>query len=255
MTALRSLDLFSCVGCHAIGFSRAGINTAAFCEVRPARRAVLAHHFPEIAIYDDVQTFSGVAADIIIGGPPCQRTSVSAAIHGRRTGASLWPEMLRIGLDVGAEWFVVEQPPGNAGWETAVADDLCRSGFHVARFEFGASDLGAPYLRRRVFLVACTSLSRLEVAWSAIPSALDHVARSADARGTWDPDKLCTLRVDARSAGEMDGTRSRTRRERIEALGDSNPPEMAEVIGHCIVAAYADTGTVTLPSPDGGGNG
>jgi len=34
----------------------------------------------------------------------------------------------------------------------------------------------------------------------------------------------------------MDRGRSRGRRERIEALGDSNPPEMAEVIGRAIIA-------------------
>jgi site-specific DNA-cytosine methylase len=246
MTApLRSLDLFSCVGCHALGLARAGIETIAFCEKNVFRRAVLHHHFPEIAIHDDVQSFLGVPADIVIGGPPCQRTSVAAAVHGKRSGSSLWPDMLRIGLNVGAEWFVVEQPPGNADWETQVADDLSGYGYHVARFEFGACDVGAPYLRRRVFLVACTSLPRLAVAWSAVPSAIESVARAADARGSWDPDKLSTLRVDARSAGEMDGGRSRERRERIEALGDSNPPEMAEVIGRCIVRAS--------PSPDAGG--
>jgi hypothetical protein len=34
------------------------------------------------------------------------------------------------------------------------------------------------------------------------------------------------------------GERSRERKEWIEALGDSNPPEMAEVIGRAIIAAY-----------------
>jgi site-specific DNA-cytosine methylase len=236
---VKALDLFSCVGCHAVGFHRAGIGTAAFVEFNPARRRVLAKHFPGTPIHDDVRTFHGACfhADIVIGGPPCQRTSVAAAIHGRRDGASLWPEMLRIGLDVGAEWLVVEQPPGNAGWEAEVAEDLSRHGFHVARVEFAASDVGADYPRRRVFLLACASLPRLEIAWRSVPSEIERVARSADARGTWNPDQLAALRVDARSAGEMDRGRSRGRRERIEALGDSNPPEMAEVIGRSIMAA------------------
>jgi hypothetical protein len=44
--------------------------------------------------------------------------------------------------------------------------------------------------------------------------------------------------VDARSAGEFDrGQASRERREWIEALGDSNPPHMAEAIGRAIVRA------------------
>jgi len=235
---LAALDVFSDVGCHAIGFHRAGIRTAAFCEINQFRRARLAQHFPGIPIHDDIHTFDGVPARIGIGGPPCQQTSVASAIHGKRSGESLWSEYLRVGLNVGLEWFVVEQPPGHAAWETEVADDLSRHGYHCARVEFAASDVGAPYPRRRVFILACTSLPRLEVAWGSVPRQVEYVARAADARGDWNPDQLAALRVDARSAGEMDRAASRVRTERIEALGDSNPPHMAEVIGRAIVAAY-----------------
>lgn len=234
---MKALDVFSCIGCHAIGLGRAGIPTVGFCESNPWRRAQLHAQFPEVPIHDDVRTFQGIPADIIIGGPPCQRTSVIAAVHGRRDGESLWPHMLRIGLYVGAEWFVVEQPPGHAAWEAQVGDDLSRAGRHVARFEFGACDVGAPYLRRRVFLVACTSLSRLAIARESLPRSLDRVARAAHARGDWNPDQLSTLPVDARTAGEMTAGSSRTRVAWIEALGDSNPPHMAEAIGLAIMAS------------------
>ncbi len=216
---------------------RAGLTTVALVESKPMRRAVLAKMFPGVPVHDDICSYDGDPSDVVFGGPPCQRTSVAAAIHGRRDGTSLWPEMLRVGLNVGAEWIVVEQPTGNATWEAEVADDLSRSGFHVARAEFGACDVGAPYPRRRVYILACTSLPRLEVAWRAIPQAIADVARAADARGAWDPDQLAALRVDALSAGEMERSESLTRRARIEALGDSNPPEMAEVIGRAIMAA------------------
>jgi DNA (cytosine-5)-methyltransferase 1 len=243
MIKLRVIDLFSCVGCHALGLHRAGgFETVQFIESNPFRRAQLARLFPGIPIHDDVHTYPGKRgfSSIGVGGPPCQRTSVSAAIHGYRSGESLWPEFLRIGINMGLEWLVVEQPTGNAAWEAEVSDDLSGFGYHVARIEFGAHDLGAPYLRRRVFLVACASLSRLQVAWSAVPSAIDSVKRAANARGDWDPDFLTTIPVDARSAGQMDrGPRSKLRQEWIEALGDSNPPAMMEVIGRAILAAEA----------------
>lgn len=245
--ALRALDVFSCIGCHAIGFERAGIRPVAFCEINPWRQSRLHERWPETPIYDDIHGSIPVRADIIIGGPPCQRTSVASAIHGYRTGESLWPRMLARGIDAEAEWFVVEQPPGNTEWEDTVSDDLARHGYHVARVEYGASDVGAPYPRRRVYLMACTSLSRLEVAWSAVPSEIAYVARSADARADWDTGVLCSLPVAARDAGEMDrGPRSRERRQWIEALGDSNPPHMAEVIGRAILHASA-----TADSPSG----
>lgn len=243
------LDLFSCIGCHAIGLHRAGLHTVGFVEINPFRRAVLRQRFPEIEQHDDVRTYVGRpgSASIVVGGPPCQRTSVGAAIHGYRSGDTLWPEMLRIGLDVGAEWFVVEQPPGNAGWEADVARDLAGAGYHSARLEFEARDLGAPFERRRVFILACSSLPRLALAWSARSSSIERVARSADARGAWDPRVLGTLRVDARSAGEMVRSESAVRRERIEALGDSNPPEMIEVVGHMIASAAEHHHAVPAP--------
>lgn len=236
---MKSIDLFSCIGCHAEGFRRAGIETVALCEINPYRRAILRSKFPGVPIYDDVRTMPApdAAFAIVAGGPPCQRTSVAAAIHGYRTGESLWSQMLRIGLDVAAEWIVVEQPPGNAAWEAQVADDLCCAGLHVARVEFEARDVGAPYPRRRVFILASPSMSRLAVAWRSVPSEIERVKRAADARGDWDPDQLAALRVDARSAGEMERSESAIRRDRIEALGDSNPPHMAEVIGRAIMEA------------------
>src|SRR5258708_3363874 len=97
---MKSLDLFSCIGCHAIGFERAGIETIAFCEDRPERQAQLRKRFPGVEIYGDVRDgfWDVLLTDIVIGGPPCQKTSVAAAIHGKRTGESLWPYMLNAGL-------------------------------------------------------------------------------------------------------------------------------------------------------------
>lgn len=229
---MRVLDVFSCIGFHSLGLSRAGdFRLVALCEKNPRRRQELARLHPGTPIYDDIATLPRVAADVIFGGPPCQQTSVAAAIHGRRTGASLWPAMLDAGINAGVEWFVVEQPPGNTAWETEVAGDLCSAGFHVARLEFGASDVGAPYPRRRVYLIACTGLSRLEIAWQARSSAIERAKRAAMARGDWHPDTIPPIDLDTWRAEDV-----HERRERIEALGDSNPPAMAEVIGYMLSA-------------------
>lgn len=231
---MRSLDLFSCIGCHALGFKRAGIAPAALCEIDEWRRGVLARNFAGIPIYADIHDMPPIAADVAFGGPPCKRTSVAAAIHGKRDGHSLFPEMLRVSAD--CEWIVVEQPPGNKAWEATVSRGLADTGRHVARLEFASSDVGAPYPRRRVYLVACASLSRLEIAWRSVPSAIDRVKRAANARAAWDARFLSTLPVAARDAGEVDrGRASRERKRIIEATGDSNPPEMAEVIGMAIM--------------------
>jgi site-specific DNA-cytosine methylase len=229
---LNVLDLFSCVGCHALGMERAGHRTVALCESKSWRRERLAQNFPGVLIHHDVRDFEPPPADVCFGGPPCQATSVAAAIHGYRTGASLWPAMLRCGLAAGAEWFVVEQPPGNAAWEAEVAADLSRAGRHVAVFEFGAHDLGAPYPRRRRYVVAGPSLSRLALARAAIPQAIERAKGAAASRGDWDPAAIPPFGVDT-----WRSERVHERRERIEALGDSNPPAMAEAIGYMLAEA------------------
>ncbi|CAN7304018.1 DNA cytosine methyltransferase [Phenylobacterium sp. LjRoot164] len=229
---LRVLDLFSCVGCHALGMHRAGHETAMLCESNPWRRERLSQNFPGVPISDDVRTITPPRADAVFGGPPCQATSVAAAIHGKRTGESLWSHMLIAGLGAGAEWFVVEQPPGNKAWEAQVAADLCETGRHVAVFEFGAHDVGAPYPRRRRYVVASPSLSRLALARAALPQAIERAKRAAASRGDWDPSAIPAFGVDAwRAEGVHE------RRERIEALGDSNPPAMAEAIGYMLAEA------------------
>ena len=229
----RVLDVFSCIGFHAAGLLSAGpFEVVALCEANERRREELARLHPEVPLYDDIRTMPAVPADIIFGGPPCQQTSVAAAITGKRSGNSLWPYMLCAGLDAGVEWFVVEQPPGNAPWEAQVAKHLCCAGFHVARFEFSAEDIGAPYPRRRVYIIASTSLPRLEVAWQARSSAIERVARATASRGTWHPDSIPAFGLDTWRSEDV-----HERRQRIEALGDSNPPAMAEVIGHMLMAA------------------
>lgn len=227
---MKVLDVFSCIGFHALGLARAGnFETVAFCESNEHRRQQLARQYPGITIYDDIRAMPPVEADVIFGGPPCQETSVGAAIHGKRSGHSLWPYMLCAGLNAGVEWFVVEQPTGNAEWEAQVSDHLSRAGYHVARLEFGAEDVGAPYLRRRMYFIACTSLSRLEIAWSARSRAIEESKRAAVARGDWDPDSIPAFHLDTWRAQDV-----LDRQESIEALGDSNPPAMAEVIGRML---------------------
>jgi DNA (cytosine-5)-methyltransferase 1 len=247
----ESLDLFSCIGCHALGFERAGIGSTMLCEIDEWRRGVLSRNFQGVPIHDDVKTIEAPRSHIVFGGPPCQRTSRIAAVHGYRTGDTLWPHMLKAGLDSGAEWFVVEQPTGNKAWEDAVSRDLSDAGFHVARVEFGACDVGAPYPRRRVYLMACTARSRLEVAWSAVPSEIEHVKRASNARTDWDPSILELIPVAASDAGEMDrGPISAERKRWIEALGDSNPPAMAEVMGRAVMRGIMCHQTTTVVKSD-----
>lgn len=231
---LKVLDLFSGIGGLALGLHRAGMESAAFCEIDPFCRRVLAKHWPTVPAYSDVRALNGrdFQFDLIAGGPPCQRTSLAAAISGKRTGETLWPEMLRVGLEGRARWWLVEQPPGNAGWEATVKGDLARDGFHSARLQRSALSCGAPHLRRRVFIVAralrerCEAVARLGGSPAAQPGPWP-----APPRGTWYSRQPRDRRVANGLSSWMD---------RLKGLGNAVVPQVAEQIGRAILAAEAD---------------
>jgi site-specific DNA-cytosine methylase len=138
--------------------------------------------------------------------------------------------MRRIAREVAPQWIVVEQPPGNEEWEAQVRDDLGADGFHTARAEFAACDLGAPHIRRRVFILAHTCFARLALAWSAIPHEIAEAAGSAIAGNHWIAGPPRALRVANGPSEWLD------RNAAVEAIGDSNPPQMLTVIGRAIMS-------------------
>ena len=225
-------DLFSCIGGHALGLHATGkFRTIRFVEIDRWRREQLVRHFPDVPIHGDARTAGGITADLLVGGPPCKQTSTAAAIHGRRTGESLWGEMRRIADEGQYDWICVEQPPGNLAWEAKVTSDLEALGYRVARLEFSAADLGAPHLRRRMFLLAHGDRERLALARQAGSREIERYAGGTAAGNPWIAGIPGDLRVDYGVPGGLD------RRKRIAAIGDSNPPGMMTVIGRMIMAA------------------
>ena len=151
---MRCLDLFSGIGGFSLGFDRAGIQTAAFCEIEPYARRVLAKHWPGTPIYDDVRTLSaarleadGVGRpDIICGGFPCQ--DISLAGHGAGLGggrSSLWFEFLRLIGDIRPRFAVIENVPA---LRSRGLDDVLRGlasiGYDAEWHCLPAGALGAP---------------------------------------------------------------------------------------------------------------
>jgi len=72
---VRHLDLFSGIGGFALAARMVGgIETAAFCEIDPWARQVLAKNFPSVPIHDDIKTLNPKdygTIDLITGGYPC----------------------------------------------------------------------------------------------------------------------------------------------------------------------------------------
>jgi DNA (cytosine-5)-methyltransferase 1 len=156
---MHVLDLFSGIGGFSLGLERAGMQTAAFCEIDPYCRKVLARHWPGVKIHNDIKQLDGKhydgAIDLICGGYPCQPFSNAGKQQGENDPRHLWPEMRRIIREARPRWVVAENVRGHVrlGFDT-VAAQLEDDGFTVWPFLVPACAVGAPHRRERLWILA-----------------------------------------------------------------------------------------------------
>jgi site-specific DNA-cytosine methylase len=131
----RVLSLFSGIGSFDLGLERAGgFRTVALCEINPYRRKVLARHWPEIQIHEDVRTLTadalardGIEIDAIVGGFPCRNVSIAGYSHGIRSGitgehSGLWCEYERLIEEIRPKFVIVENVRGLLRSRAAMKD-------------------------------------------------------------------------------------------------------------------------------------
>lgn len=246
MTKLRVLDLFSGIGGFSLGLERAGgFETVAFCEIEPFARRVLAKHWPEVPIYDDVRTLSrarlradGVRAiDVIAGGFPCTEISAAgngAGLDGEHSG--LWSEYARLIGEIGPTFVLIENtPPLRSRGLGQVLKDLWSFGYDAEWHIIPASAVGACHERERIWVVAYPEGYR-HGSWrqgglidgaSWLPDAPRWHAGPPDGKAPW-PDEPPLLGVDDDVPHRVD--RGRT-------LGLTLVPAIPEAIGRAILAA------------------
>ena len=235
---LNVLDLFSGIGGFSLGLERTGgFKTVAFCEIEPFCRRVLAKHWPDVPIYEDIESLPRIGGiDAVFAGFPCKQTSRAAAVHGRRDGlqgtdSRLWYAVPPVLQRERPLWVCIENPDGARKWEDQIAGGLEDAGYRVRRLDLSAWDIGAPHLRRRCFWLAHPDIARLARAWEAGSSAARSLSRRAVARNAW----LSAIPGIGRVA---DGVPARVdRRKRIDALGNAVVPQITEFIGRAILAA------------------
>jgi DNA (cytosine-5)-methyltransferase 1 len=245
---VKVLDLFSGIGGMSLGLERSGgFETIAFCEIDPRARKVLAEHWPQIPIFEDVRTinYAGIDARIICGGFPCQDVSNANAAWGECAGlagerSGLWRELLRAIRVVRPDFAVVENVAallGNGLGE--VLGDLAEIGYDAEWCCVRACDLGAPHERDRVYIIAYPVSSRRERlvtsadfgpvgSWGMrSPEDLQSIAEAPFERGDSWPQPLLR-RVDDGLSGRMD---------RLHGIGNAVVPPIPEIIGKAIAAS------------------
>ncbi|MFT3686385.1 MAG: DNA cytosine methyltransferase [Phycisphaerales bacterium] len=226
------LDLFSGIGGFSLGLECAGFQTAAFCEIDPFCRSVLARHWPATPIYHDIHQLTArrlhhdriTHIDLICGGYPCQPFSVAGKQRGENDPRHLWPQMHRLIREFRPRWVVCENVRGHVelGLDT-VLDDLESLGYTAWPFVVPACAVGAPHRRDRLWVVAHT-------AGIGLPRALGQEGRQPASQlpaGTlrWELPQPFTV-------GGDDGIPYRL--ERAQALGNAVVPQIPELIGKAI---------------------
>lgn len=162
---LNELALFAGAGGGILGGTLLGWRTVCAVEIDAFCRSVLLRRqadgiLPRFPIWDDVRTFDGRPwaghIDVISAGFPCQDISsagAGAGIDGERSG--LWREVVRIAGEIRPRFLFLENSPLLVGRGLArVLGDIAGLGMHARWGTLGADDVGAPHIRKRMWVVA-----------------------------------------------------------------------------------------------------
>jgi DNA (cytosine-5)-methyltransferase 1 len=162
---MNELHLFAGAGGGILAGQMLGHRCVCAVEWDPYAQAVLVARqndgtFPPFPIWDDVQTFDGRPfrghVDVVAGGFPCQDISVAGGgtgLDGKRSG--MWHHMARIIGEVRPRFAYIENSPAlvTRGLDR-VLSDLAALGFDARWGVLGASDVGAPHKRERIWILA-----------------------------------------------------------------------------------------------------
>jgi len=250
---MKVLDLFSGIGGFSLGLERSGMETVAFCEIDEYPCKVLAKHWPDVPIYDDVTTLTkkrmendGIGSiDVICGGFPCQ--DLSAAGHqkgfdGERS--SLYTEMLRLIGELQPKFTIFENVTdlltGFGGQLfSRFLNDLAEIGQDAEWHCISASELGAAHHRDRVWIIAYPNGSVLQGLDFPKPlrayteeSRRREYSRAVDA--AIPADDYTRIRPDFDDVPGQMG--------QLKAYGNAVIPQIPELIGRAIIASVAKRG-------------
>ena len=160
---LTHASLFSGIGGFDLAAEWAGWENIFHCEWNPFGQKVLAHHFPNSKLYNDITktdfTIHKGSIDVLTGGFPCQPYSQAGKRLGKEDERHLWPEMLRAIREIKPSWVVGENVLGIVNWSGGlvfeeVQLELETEGYEVQPYILPAAGVNAPHQRYRTWFVA-----------------------------------------------------------------------------------------------------
>ena len=181
---MRFGSLFSGIGGIDLGLERAGHEIVWQVENDPFCRKVLTKHWPDVPKYEDVHDVGAHnlgATDLIAGGFPCQDISTAGKgagiVKGNRSG--LWFEFARIIRELRPRYVLVENVPAITSRGLGIVlGDLADMRYNAEWGCVSAASVGAPHLRKRVFIIATNAHNegrrRSDHGRRSLPDGLRH---------------------------------------------------------------------------------
>lgn len=179
---MNYLSVSSGIEAASVAWNPLGFKPIGFSEIAPFPCSVLAHHFPDVPNFGDMNGFEEWpiepgSVDILVGGTPCQSFSIAGLRGGLEDErGNLALTYCRILQKFKPRWFVWENVPGvissytdaekDPAGETNDTEEVWQSsdfatlltcfrecGYSVAGRILDAQHFGVPQRRRRIFVV------------------------------------------------------------------------------------------------------
>jgi DNA (cytosine-5)-methyltransferase 1 len=159
---MRHVDLCSGIGGFALGFEWAELSSPVlFCDIEPWSRKILAKHWPDVPIAEDVKELANDPdglipdCDILTAGYPCQPFSLAGERRGAEDDRHIWPYILSIVKTKRPSWCVFENVYGHVSMGLdEVLSDLEGEGYAARPFIVPACAADAPHRRDRIWIIA-----------------------------------------------------------------------------------------------------
>ena len=193
---MRELSLFTGAGGGLLGTKQLGWTHVGYVEWNEYCQRVIAQRIAdgfldEAPIFTDVREFvqSGAAkqyrgiADVVSGGFPCQPFSVAGKQLADADERNMWPATVEVIRHVQPRSVLLENVPGlvSCGYIGTVLADLAALGYVGRWGVLGASDVGAPHRRKRLWIVAHANDRHGEHALKAVCAGRDAIEYGRDA--------------------------------------------------------------------------
>lgn len=257
---MSHIDLCSGIGGFALGFEWAGLSKPImFCDIEPWSRKILAKHWPDVPIAEDVKELAndpdGLIPDtdprntILTSGYPCQPWSLASNKRlGTEDTRHIYPYISRIIAQKRPAWVVLENVYGHLSLGLdEVLNDLESKEYSTRTFILPSGAIvGAPHKRDRLWIMAYTSrVGYRGRTGQECRTAERFVFSEEQGRSTVGSEaKRCGALFGTGQGWEFEPTVGRVahgiprRVDRLKGLGNAIVPQIAQKIGEVIKAQH-----------------